>query len=324
MQTCESLGSRHGGKLLGTHGHFGTYSFYYSHHITSVEGGAVVSSIRDDGTVCQTLRALRAHGWTREFSAERKAAVQAAHADVDPRFLFVHWGFNVRPMETQAAMASIQLKRLEGLNMHRRDNFHHMRDALSSHRHIVTLPKASPGCDAAWFGLVLLLAAPYAHQQAAFFQHLAAHGVETRPVISGNFARQPVCKSPSETWSAACGVGTSTFPAAEAIHTRGLYIGLPSDKELSNGEIKTLRDAIVSFPFSARHTTLVTGSNGLVGRALQAEVALLPAERRAAFIFSNRSHADLSSLARLPRLSSRMSSRPESFTSQMRSRPWRR
>lgn len=183
LQTCESLGSRHGGKLLGTHGHFGTYSFYYSHHITSVEGGAVVSSIRDDGTVCQTLRALRAHGWTREFSAERKAAVQAAHADVDPRFLFVHWGFNVRPMETQAAMASIQLKRLEGLNMHRRDNFHHMRDALSSHRHIVTLPKASPGCDAAWFGLVLLLAAPYAHQQAAFFQHLAAHGVETRPVI---------------------------------------------------------------------------------------------------------------------------------------------
>jgi CDP-6-deoxy-D-xylo-4-hexulose-3-dehydrase len=66
--TCESLGSRHRGTLLGTQGHFGTFSFYYSHHITSGEGGAVVSSIRDDGTVCQTLRSLRAHGWTREFS----------------------------------------------------------------------------------------------------------------------------------------------------------------------------------------------------------------------------------------------------------------
>lgn len=90
--TCESLGSRHGGHLLGTQGHFGAYSFYYSHHITSGEGGAVVSSIHDNGTVCQTLRSLRAHGWTREFSDERKREIEAAHPDIDPRFLFVHWG----------------------------------------------------------------------------------------------------------------------------------------------------------------------------------------------------------------------------------------
>ena len=99
--TCESLGSRHGGHLLGTQGHFGAYSFYYSHHITSGEGGAVVSSIHDNGTVCQTLRSLRAHGWTREFSDERKREIEAAHPDIDPRFLLVVGG-NRRKSESDA------------------------------------------------------------------------------------------------------------------------------------------------------------------------------------------------------------------------------
>ena len=102
---------------------------------------------QDDGTVCQTLRSLRAHGWTREFSPARKAATEAAHVDVDPRFLFVHWGYNVRPMETQAAMASVQLKRLESLNKNRRANFYTMKKLLgeASDTHVLSLPVAAHG-----------------------------------------------------------------------------------------------------------------------------------------------------------------------------------
>jgi len=287
--TCESLGSRHRGKLLGTQGHFGAYSFYYSHHITSGEGGAVVSSIRDDGTVCQTLRSLRAHGWTREFSAARKAAVEAKYPDIDSRFLFVHWGYNVRPMETQAAMASVQLVRLESLNRNRRANFYTMKATLASLHGVLALPKASPDVDPAWFGLILVLAAPYGHQRAALFEHLARQGVETRPVISGNFARQPVCHPEPEIW--ACGRGSS--PAADVIHSRGLYIGLPSASVLTPEESAALTTAIVSFNFSKRHTTLVTGATGLVGSALQSVVASFPRDGRESFVFVNHSHVDL-------------------------------
>ena len=292
--TCESLGSRHRGTLLGTQGHFGAYSFYYSHHITSGEGGAVVSSIRDDGTVCETLRSVRAHGWTREFSPKRKALIEAAHKDVDPRFLFVHWGFNVRPMEIQAAIASIQLTRLETLNRNRRANFYTMKAALASHEEILALPQASDGVDPAWFGLVLMLSAPYAHQRANLFEHLARKGIETRPVISGNFARQPVCTTASATWRG-CGIGSKAFPGADVIHNQGLYIGLPSLSLLTPAEVKELKQAILSFPFAPRHVTLVTGASGLVGFALRSLLAdhHQAGKGHGAFVFANHSHADL-------------------------------
>ena len=220
------------------------------------------------------------------------------HPDIDPRFLFVHWGFNVRPMEIQAAMASIQLTRLENLNQNRRANFRTMKAALASHRHIFSLPVASPNVDPAWFGLILVLNAPYAHQRAALFKHLGQHGVETRPVISGNFARQPVCNPTIDTWTAACGINAaSSFPNTDVIHSRGLYIGLPSASTLTPAQTEELRTAITSFPFSERHVTLVTGANGVVGTALRSMVsAVVPtaAQRSSlAFVFVNRTHADL-------------------------------
>jgi len=100
--TCESLGSRYKSTLAGRFGIMGTYSFYFSHHITTVEGGMIVT---DDDELATLLRILRSHGWSRQD----KKASEVSFAD---RYRFVTTGFNVRPSELNAAFGLHQLPKL--------------------------------------------------------------------------------------------------------------------------------------------------------------------------------------------------------------------
>ena len=115
--TCESLGSTVDGKHAGAFGHIGTFSFYFSHHITTVEGGMLVT---DDDRLADLARSVRSHGWTRDM--KNKEELESASPWIDPRFLFVHLGYNLRPMEVQAAFGLVQLERLAEFNEARREN----------------------------------------------------------------------------------------------------------------------------------------------------------------------------------------------------------
>ena len=286
------------GKPLGTIGDFGTYSFYFSHHMTSGEGGAVVSSHKDGGMTCDLLKSLRAHGWTRHLSPERAKVIEARYPGVDTRYMFTRHGFNVRPVEAEGAIALVQLGRLAGFNSNRRKNYDLMSEALAPHRHIIAPAAATAKADPAWFGLPLLLSAPYAYQRDALFAHLEARGVETRPIISGNFLRQPVCQESREPGSkhyGACGVDVDPddYPAADYIHLHGMYIGLHPGTVMSADDVSALTDAIASFAFAPKYVTMVTGSNGLVGTAVQHYVRRLRPGGLHRFVFVNRTHADL-------------------------------
>src|SRR5437667_10484732 len=116
--TCESLGSTFKSKMLVTLGDFGTFSFYFSHHITTIEGGMVLAKTEEDFDL---LKCLRTHGWSREQS--NRAQLERENPHIDPRFLFINVGYNLRPMEIQAAFGLEQLKRLNIMNQHRRHNF---------------------------------------------------------------------------------------------------------------------------------------------------------------------------------------------------------
>ena len=105
---CESLGAHWRGGHVGTVGAAASFSFYYSHHISTIEGGMVIT---DDATLADDLRGLRAHGWVRDRS-DRDGWCEA-HPELDPRFLFATVGYNVRPMEIQGALGIVQLERLE-------------------------------------------------------------------------------------------------------------------------------------------------------------------------------------------------------------------
>lgn len=277
--TCESLGTRvtlpaaaGGGatRMLGTFGAFGAYSFFFSHHITSGEGGMVVCKTEED---YNCLRQLRAHGWTRHLT--NRAAVEARYPDIDPRFCFVSVGYNVRPMEVQGAMLSVQLRKLEAFNACRRDNMARIeaelaRDArFSAH---MALMKAPPGTDPAWFGAGLVLRRPFAHQLRDYLEHLSRAGVENRPIITGNCVRQPVVAA------ALPHLRASDFPGAEALHLRGFFIGI-HQFPLADASIAALVAAMLSFEFKPQRTVLVLGAGGMLGHHVAAEVERLSPRR---------------------------------------------
>ena len=105
--TCESLGSKFNNNNLGTIGDFGTFSFYYSHQITSGEGGMVVCKNKQDYNI---LKCMRSHGWSRSTDFHNK--FKKKFNKIDERFLFINSGYNLRPLDVTAAIANNQLKRL--------------------------------------------------------------------------------------------------------------------------------------------------------------------------------------------------------------------
>ncbi len=207
--TCESLGSTVSGRQAGTFGQMGTYSFYFSHHITTIEGGMLVT---DDDHLADLARSVRAHGWTRDMSD--RGDLEATHPDIDPRFLFVHLGYNLRPTEISAAFGLVQLRRLDEFNAQRRANARYLLDALADLD--LQLVTEQPGGRSTWFGFAMI--APDAATRAALGQHLELHGVATRPIVAGNLAHQPAFRgAPHRT------VGPLTH--ADATGARGLFVG---------------------------------------------------------------------------------------------------
>ena len=264
--TCESLGSfcknntADASQMLGTFGDFGTYSFYFSHHITSGEGGMIVCKTEEDFNL---LRCLRAHGWTRHLT--NRQAVEESYPDFDSRFLFVNIGYNLRPLEVQGAMISVQLEKLSEFNACRRDNMERIRQAFSANDRIcrlLSLMEPSSGVDPAWFGVAALLHRPYAHQRLEFLKYLEKNGVENRPIISGNFIRQPCIAAFCENEL------PENYPGAEAIHMRGFFVGV-HQIPLAQVVIDKLVEIILAFPFDPKHVILVTGSHHPGRRCIQ-------------------------------------------------------
>lgn len=187
--TCEALGTRQNGKYVGTLGLMGTYSFFFSHHITTIEGGMIVC---EDDSLAELLRCLRAHGWTRHL--KNRKAVEAKYPEIDPRFLFVNTGFNVRPTEINAAFGLHQIKKLDGFNRRRVEIAARWNEAFAPliERGEFRPMRSTPGTDSTWFGYPIVCRSRDVRN--GLQTHLEAQGIETRPVICGNLARQPAFK----------------------------------------------------------------------------------------------------------------------------------
>jgi CDP-6-deoxy-D-xylo-4-hexulose-3-dehydrase len=184
--TCEALGTRHGGRFVGTFGDVATFSFYFSHHISTIEGGMLAT---DDDELADLIRVLRAHGWTRAL--QNRAAVEEHYPSIDPHYVFINTGFNVRPTEVNGALGLTQLPRLPELNRRRVEIARRWQVAfadLIKAGHLMPM-RSTEQTDATWFGFPVLCASQGIRD--AFKRHLEARSVETRGIICGNLARQP-------------------------------------------------------------------------------------------------------------------------------------
>jgi len=238
---CEALGSRLKKKYLGSFGDYASFSFYYSHQITSGEGGMVVCNSKEDYEI---LFALRSHGWlggTRFYKRDlNKYEVYARkNPKLDSRYIFINSGFNLRPTDIQAAIAHNQFKRLDNLKKLRSTN----RDLIikkiiksTKWKNQFKFIEAAKNIDPSWMGLSILLSEEYKNKKNIFMEILDKMGIETRPIISGSFVNQPAAKLYKLNKKG------QIFKNAQDIQDRGFIIGLHTMK-ISNKNLNLIHDA---------------------------------------------------------------------------------
>ena len=188
---CEAHGAQYGHKQVGARGDLATFSFFFSHHISTIEGGMVVTNHDEKAEQC---RSMRAFGWIREKDEMERQRIAAEHPDIDPRFLFLHVGYNFRPTEIQGAFGIHQLPRLEGFIAQRRENAAYWNRELAEFSDYLQFQEERLGTRHVWFAFPILVrpGAPFTRQQLQNF--LEAKGVETRPIEAGNMTIQPAMK----------------------------------------------------------------------------------------------------------------------------------
>ena len=222
--TCESLGSKYKSKYLGTYGDFGTYSFYYSHQITSGEGGMIVCNDKRDFEI---INSLRAHGWDRNLNKTKEN---------QRSFNFVNSGFNLRPLDISAAIGMNQFKRLNKFIRIRNENKNKIIKSLKNSKawnNQLYFLDHSKDLEPSWFGLPILINKKFLKKKKKYLKILNKNNIETRPILSGNFMNQKSVKlynlNPKNT----------KYKNSQEIEDRGFFIGLHTTP-LTNDKLNIL------------------------------------------------------------------------------------
>ena len=209
---CEALGAEWDGVKVGNFGVAASYSFFFSHHMTTMEGGMIACSTAE---IAEQTKILRAHGWLRNVDS---TPYNLNNYDIDPRYAFVYWGFNVRPTDIQAGFGLHQLQKLPQFNQRRIELANKFFTFIDSESWL-SRPQSDSKALPSWFALPLLVASDAPFNRKEITDYLELAGVETRPIVAGNIARHPVAKIFSE-------FGEDTYSGADIIHQHGFYLGL--------------------------------------------------------------------------------------------------
>ena len=186
---CESMGSYSSDGKSGTFGDTSTFSFFYSHHICTMEGGMIVC---DDEDLYIAMRSLRAHGWAREVPVEDKFLGIERHSRWNENFRFYLPGYNVRPLELSAAIGIRQLSKFPKTLQVRRQNAQLLSSLLTGLNTNWKLQSGNEGSS--WFTFGLINTHPefgpkYRDRLVEIFD---ASGVQSRPIVAGDFTKNPV------------------------------------------------------------------------------------------------------------------------------------
>ena len=201
---CEALGSEYKGVKTGALALAGSFSFYYGHHISTIEGGAITTS---DDKLYSIMLSIRSHGWSRDVpEVDRQAWKKEFQIDDFREFYsFYYAGYNLRSTDLNAYLGRLQLKRLPEIAQARARNFELYRQALPEF-----WSQSSEGGFVSSFSF-----GTYAKNRLEVSKHLLAQGVECRPLVCGSMGRQPF-------WIKKYGV--THLPVADKVHDFGLYL----------------------------------------------------------------------------------------------------
>ena len=184
---CESLGAKYDNKQCGTFGITGSFSFYFSHHIHTIEGGMVITN---NESIYHHLLSLRAHGWIRDLPKNNKIYKKKGNSFEDS-FVFVLPGYNLRPNEINGSIGLEQLKKVKSIVKQRRANAKFFKQLFQNNENIKIQKEVG---KSSWFGFSVLLDGKLKNKRSKILSILNEKGIETRPIISGNFLKYPVTK----------------------------------------------------------------------------------------------------------------------------------
>lgn len=226
---CESQGTKYRTKNLGTFGAMSSFSTYFGHIMSTVEGGVITTDYRN---MYETLLMLRSHGWSRDISPETAVELRKQWNvdDFSERFTFYFPGYNLRPTDIQAVIGLRQLERIDAVIARRTQNFHYIRSALDGK---MWTPTETPYSTTANF-CYPIIANSVEHKQR-LIETLTKDGIECRPLIAGSMGTQPMYKRQ---------YGELLLPNATVIDSRGLYI--PNNPDLTVEEMNYMTNSILS------------------------------------------------------------------------------
>jgi len=216
--SCETVGTTIDGRKTGTMGLASSFSTYYGHHFSTIEGGFICT---DDYDLYNVFKSIRSHGWSRDLDEVSRKALQLQYGIDDFRnlYTFYHPGFNLRSTDLQAMIGVQQLKRLDSFCQKRWEN-------LKVYDRLIQNPYWK--IDISQFEFVSNFAYPIIHPNCAMIANkLAENSVECRPLIAGSISRQPFFYQR---------YGQSPFEFADVIHDYGMY--LPNNHSMTEEEVE--------------------------------------------------------------------------------------
>ena len=208
---CESMGAKYHDSYTGTIGIAGSFSFFFSHHIQTMEGGMVLCKNKDDADY---MRSLRAHGWVRDLPADSHLYKKTGDAFND-NFIFATPGYNVRPLEMSGAIGSVQLKKWPAI----------MKTRIENAQRFVELFGNKSWCriqriigESSWFTFGMVLDGELKGRRPEIIKALDQAGIQNRPLASRNFLKQPVMRDLDF-------IDNNNYTAADDIHDNGFFVG---------------------------------------------------------------------------------------------------
>lgn len=207
---CESLGAKIESRRAGTFGIMSSHSFFFSHHISTMEGGMIST---DDEELYLVLKSLRAHGWTRDLPEESNLHSKSKDPFYD-MFNFIIPGYNVRPLELSGAIGIEQLKKLDHLIKIRRQNAKLFNEIMAEKKDILIQKEVG---ESSWFGFSMINKNEKISPKE-FRKKISDLGFEIRPIVAGNFTRNKVIEYfDFEVFG--------DLKNADYLHDNGLFIG---------------------------------------------------------------------------------------------------
>jgi CDP-4-dehydro-6-deoxyglucose reductase, E1 len=222
---CESLGSEHNYKKIGNFGAMSSFSSYFGHHISTIEGGMVCTN---DKTIYNILKSIRSHGWDRDLDPDVRDELRKKHnvSDFESLYKFYHCGFNVRSTDLQAFLGLGQLKKLDSIIKARNKNYNLYCSLIKND--FWSAPQSTSR------NYVSNFAFPVIHpDRERIVSNLNKNDIAVRPLICGSLEKQPMWRKRYP---------QSSLQNADTVDCCGLY--LPNNHQITEEEIKTICEIV--------------------------------------------------------------------------------